>query len=140
MPSLKCLFTCTYNLRTRVHLPSSPSSPPLPSFPPLLSLLTPPPPSSPPPHHQSISLRHCGISDNPEKYFLAEVVDSAREDERELNPSEFPYDIQHAGYGLLKLYIRHKVCCHGCVVIVMRVCCHEVIPRQICTMMCRILQ
>jgi len=56
----------------------------------------------------SISLRKCGISDSPKNYFLAELVDSERGEERELDPSEFPYNIQQPGYGPLRLYIRHK--------------------------------
>ena len=56
-----------------------------------------------------ISLRKCGISDPPTNYYLAEVVDAAR-NERELQPSECPYDLKQIGYyGPLKLYIRARV-------------------------------
>ncbi|CAI7999773.1 hypothetical protein GBAR_LOCUS2788, partial [Geodia barretti] len=55
-----------------------------------------------------ISLRKCGISDPPTNYYLAEVVDAAR-NERELQPSECLYDLKQIGYyGPLKLYIRAR--------------------------------
>ena len=55
-----------------------------------------------------ISLRKCGISDPPTNYYLAEVIDAAK-NERELGASEFPYDLKQIGYGPLKLYIRARV-------------------------------
>lgn len=57
-------------------------------------------------NYQSISLRKCGISEDPSLYYLAEVTDSSKGEERELKPDEHPYDITYKGHGLLKLYIR----------------------------------
>ena len=56
--------------------------------------------------YQSISLRKCGISEDPLLYYLAEVIDSSKGEERELKPDEHPYDIAYKGHGILKLYIR----------------------------------
>lgn len=56
--------------------------------------------------YQSISLRKCGISEDPFLYYLAEVTDSSKGEERELKPDEHPYDIVYKGQGILKLYIR----------------------------------
>ena len=60
-------------------------------------------------HTQRISLRKCGISEDPSQYYLAEITDSSKGEERELQPDEHPYDIQHKGLGLLKLYIRYVI-------------------------------
>ena len=57
---------------------------------------------------QIVSLRKCGISDPPTNYYLAEVVDAAK-NERELQLCECPYDLKQIGYGPLKLYIRGRV-------------------------------
>ena len=55
---------------------------------------------------QSISLRKCGISDDPSDYYLAEMIDSSRGEERELDPNELPYNVKTSSYGLIRLYIR----------------------------------
>ena len=83
-----------------LHFPPSPSLSPSPSS--SLSL---------PPSLQVVSLRKCGISDPPTNYYLAEVVDRdiSKNRERELAPSELPYELKHTGIGPLKLYIRAKV-------------------------------
>lgn len=51
-----------------------------------------------------ISLKKCGISDDPANYYLSDMVDDK---ERELLPDEIPYNIQTKG-PILKLHIRHK--------------------------------
>ena len=43
--------------------------------------------------HQSISLRKCGISEDPSEYYLAEIINSSKGEERELKPDEHPFDI-----------------------------------------------
>jgi hypothetical protein len=53
-----------------------------------------------------VSLRKCGISEDPSQYFLAEIIDSSKGEERELKPDDHLYDIPVKGQGLLKLYIR----------------------------------
>ncbi len=56
---------------------------------------------------QVLSLYKCGISDNSDEYYLAEKIDPEKRQERELNPSENPYNIQPRGQGILRLYIRY---------------------------------
>lgn len=56
----------------------------------------------------SISLRKCGISDPPDDYFLVDVIDSAKGQERPLAPSDLLYTLPQTGYGPLRLYIRTK--------------------------------
>ncbi len=59
---------------------------------------------------QRISLRKCGISDDTQLYYLAEVTDSSKGEERELRPSERPYGLPQASQrGPLRLHLRHKV-------------------------------
>lgn len=58
---------------------------------------------------QVISLRKCGISDNPADYCLVELVDGQKGVERELEPDETPYNIQSKG-PILRLYIRCACC------------------------------
>ena len=56
---------------------------------------------------QVISLKKCGISDDPAEYYLADAMDKD-EMERELLPDEIPYNIQPKGpTGILRLYIRY---------------------------------
>ena len=64
--------------------------------------------------HKVVSLRKCGISDPPTNYYLAEVVDAAK-NERELLRHEYPYELKQIGYGPLKLYMRARVCVCVCV-------------------------
>ena len=93
-------------LSLSLTLPPSPSSLSLTLFSFSISPLSPSSHSIGP---KVISLRKCGISDPPTNYYLAEVVDAAR-NERELQPSECLYDLKQIGYyGPLKLYIRARV-------------------------------
>lgn len=65
---------------------------------------------------QSISLRKCGISDDPSEYFLAEMIDSSHGEERKLDPVESPFNIKgKTAFGLIKLYIRYclAIACLG---------------------------
>lgn len=53
-----------------------------------------------------ISLKKCGISDDPDEYYLADGMDH-KEEERELAPDEIPYNIDAKGHaGILRFYIR----------------------------------
>ena len=60
------------------------------------------------PRSQVVSLRKCGISDPPTHYYLAEIIDAAK-NERELETLEYPYELKQHGYGPLKLYVRARV-------------------------------
>ena len=64
-----------------------------------------------PPLHspQVISLKKCGISDDPADYYLVDVQESDKE-ERELLPDENPYNIAPKSHGILRLYIRCATC------------------------------
>lgn len=56
---------------------------------------------------QVISLKKCGISDDPKDYFLADMIEGSK-DERELDPNEIPYNITPKGSAnILRLYIRY---------------------------------
>ncbi len=55
---------------------------------------------------QTISVRKCGISEDIADYYLAEMLDSQKALERELDPNEIPHDIQFGAHGLLRLYLR----------------------------------
>ncbi len=57
---------------------------------------------------QVISLKKCGISDDPADYYLVDVLECNRE-ERELLPDECPYNLpsKSHGVGVLRLYIRY---------------------------------
>lgn len=61
------------------------------------------------PPFQIISLRKCGISDDPGEYYLADVSDSDNNEERELAPDEPPYNIPPRSHGVLRLYIRSVI-------------------------------
>ena len=52
-----------------------------------------------------ISLKKCGISDDPNDYYLVDVLDSDKGEEKELAPEDIPYNITAKG-PILKLYIR----------------------------------
>ena len=56
-----------------------------------------------------ISLKKCGISDDPEQYYLADVTDSERSIERELASDEIPYNLPPKSHGILRLYIRYEL-------------------------------
>ena len=61
---------------------------------------------------QVLSLKKCGISDDPADYYLVDLQDSPKE-ERELSPDEQPYNIPPKSHGILRLYIRYaRHTCH----------------------------
>ena len=61
---------------------------------------------------QVISLKKCGISDDPEEYYLADGMD--KDQERELAPDEIPYNIEAKGHaGILRFYMRYCACMYA---------------------------
>lgn len=53
-----------------------------------------------------LSLKKCGISDEPDDYFLADA--SEKDQEREVAPDEIPYNIDAKGHaGIARFYIRY---------------------------------